>query len=200
MTPEPIQHILEWIEINRNLVYFLLFCYCALKSGALPLFAGLVASTGALEVQLVTIASFMGGYLGDELRFYLARRYGERLWHSRPRVKKAVAQASELMNRYGARYIFLYRYPKGMRTVGALPVGLSAMEWQKFTILNAGSALLWVFILVGFGFVFGERIQGFIVGSWTILTVSLLGAFAAYSYYLYRRHFGNLATEWGRKD
>lgn len=69
MSSEPIQNILEWIEIYRAVVYAVLFGYCALKSGALPLFAGLVASTGALDVALVAIATFSGGHLGDELRF-----------------------------------------------------------------------------------------------------------------------------------
>jgi len=189
MPSEPIQNILEWIEINRAVVYTLLFGYCALKSGALPFFAGLVASTGALDVSLVAIATFLGGYLGDELRFFVARRYGDRLWRLKPRIKGAVSRAVALLERYGARYIFLYRYPKGMRTIGALPVGLGSMNWRRFTLLNASSAALWTGIIVGLGYVFGAQIEEFVIESWTIFSVSLLAVFAFSVYFVYRKHW-----------
>ena len=38
-----------------------------------------------------------------------------------------MGRAQRLMARYGALYIFLYRYPKGMRTIGALPLDLGDM-------------------------------------------------------------------------
>ena len=56
-------------------IYALLFGYCALKSGWLPLFAGYAAFAGALDLRLVALVVFAGGYLGDELRFAIARAY-----------------------------------------------------------------------------------------------------------------------------
>lgn len=54
--------VLALIEQYGLLVYLLLFGYCALKSGWLPLFAGYAAHTGALYVGFVALATFMGGY------------------------------------------------------------------------------------------------------------------------------------------
>ena len=42
--------LLELIQEYGLWVYLLLFAYCALKSGALPLFAGYAAQAGALEL------------------------------------------------------------------------------------------------------------------------------------------------------
>ena len=53
------EQLLNWIEINQSAVYLLLFGYCALKSGALPLLAGVLAQAGALELVPV-IAGFAG--------------------------------------------------------------------------------------------------------------------------------------------
>lgn len=92
------------------LVYALLFAYCVLKSGSLPLFAGFAAQTGALDVTTVAAAVLAGGYFGDEAR---SRRHGagETLAKIQPLVDKGVI----MLERYGTAYIFLYRYPKGLR-------------------------------------------------------------------------------------
>jgi membrane-associated protein len=90
-------------------VYVLLFAYCALKSGSLPLFAWYAAQTGALDVATVAAATFAGGYLGDEARFAVARRYGHRLSTGRPRMARLIARGTDLLDRYGLIYLFLYR-------------------------------------------------------------------------------------------
>lgn len=163
-------------------VYTLLFAYCAFKSGALPLFAGYAAQAGALDVGIVAAATFAGGYLGDEARFALARRYGERLTRGRPRLHRLAENGKLLLDRYGTTYIFLYRYPKGMRTIGAFPVGFTEMPWRKFSALNAASALVWCIALVGTGYLFGEIVKQAVENGWGAVSVILLIAFLGVSY------------------
>lgn len=168
------------------LVYLLLFGYCALKSGSLPLFGGYAAQAGALDVGAVAVAVFAGGYLGDELRFAVARRYGTGFLASRPRLSALMDKATAMLDAYGAAYIFLYRYPKGMRTIGALPVGLTAMTWPVFTALNAASALLWTGLLVGAGYYFGALIEAAVVSGWGAASVVLLLIFIGLSVWAWR--------------
>lgn len=179
--------ILKLINDYGTLVYLLLFGYCALKSGALPLFGGYAAQAGALDLGLVATATFAGGYLGDELRFAVARRYGTGFIERRPRLGPLMSKAKEMLDRYGAAYIFLYRYPKGMRTIGALPVGLTQMNWQKFTVLNGSSALLWTGLLVGAGYFFGSLIDDAVRDGWGAVSVVLLLLFIAASVLAWRR-------------
>lgn len=193
MAAQSIELILGWIELNRFSVYAILLGYCALKSGALPFFAGLVAYAGSLDVFAVIAATFFGGYLGDELRFVLARRYGDRLWQSRPRWRRVVSNGLGLLEKYGVFYIFLYRYPKGMRTIGALPVGLGKMPWPKFTILNALSASSWSIILVWLGYALGEPLKDMVAEGWTMVSVGLLFAVALSAFFLVRRHMRHVS-------
>ena len=78
--------------------------------------------------------------------------------------------------------MFLCRYPKGMRTVGALPVGSGTMSWPAFTALNAASAILWTTILVGLGYVFGAQVEQAVNAGWglasTLLLVVMIAVFA----------------------
>lgn len=182
-----LQETLAWLDGNEQLVYGLLFLYCAVKSGALPFFAGLATSTGNLDIVAVFSAVFLGGYLGDEVRFAVARRYGHKLVFKGARLRRGLEIAITMMDKYGPGYIFLYRYPKGMRTIGALPVGLSSMPWRKFTTLNAGSALLWAAVLVGAGYLFGSQIGDIVENGWGLISVLLLVVMVAITWLAYRR-------------
>ncbi len=181
------EQLLNWIAINQTAVYLLLFGYCALKSGALPLLAGVLAHTGALELTPVIAASFLGGYLGDEARFAVARRYGDKLFVSRPKWRRFVDRAAEVSQKYGSAYIFLYRYPKGMRTIGALPIGFSDMLWPRFTVLNAASAALWSGLLVGAGVLLGDQIADAADSWWGTLSVVMLVVFLVVAWLAFRR-------------
>lgn len=138
------------------------------------MFAGYAAQAGALDINIVVLSVFAGGYLGDEARFFAARKYGVSAITSRPRLARIWGSAEKLFDKYGSAYIFLYRYPKGLRTIGSLPVGLTDMPWTKFTLLNASSAFLWVSLLVGAGYVFGEVIKNAVSENWGVFSVSLL--------------------------
>ncbi|NNJ72698.1 MAG: DedA family protein [Enterobacterales bacterium] len=169
--------VLALINEYGMVIYAILFSYCALKSGWLPLFAGYAAYAGALDVSIVAIATFAGGYLGDELRFIAARKYGVQ-WLERPtRLGYLFQRAKTLADRHAVRYIFIYRYPKGLRTIGALPIGLTDMNWSRFTFLNASSALLWTFVLVGGGYSFGSTFETLGMQNLTAVSLMLLGIF-----------------------
>lgn len=158
-----------------------------MKSGVLPLFAGYAAQAGALDIGWVAVAVLAGGYLGDEARFFAMRRYGADALNARPRFARALSVGRQLLERYGTAYVFLYRYPKGLRTVGALPLGLTDIAWSRFTLLNAASAVLWATLLVGAGFVFGETIEYAVSENWGMVSIALLLTFLLASYLAYRR-------------
>ncbi len=166
--------LLEIVGTYGLWIYALLFAYCALKSGSLPLFAGYAAQADVLGLAPVAIATFAGGYLGDEARFAISRRYGM-AWAARwPWLFRAMETGKALVAKYGLAYVFLYRYPKGMRTVGAFPMGLGDMPWSKFTLLNGMSAAVWTFILVGVGYAFGAQVERAVEAGWGLTSVLLL--------------------------
>jgi membrane-associated protein len=168
--------ILDIVREYGALTYALLFVYSAVKSGSLPLFAGIAAHAGALDPFAAGSAALAGGYLGDEVRFWAARRYGDRLAARFEWFAPAIARTSAILERHGNWYIFLYRYPKGMRTVGALPLGLTSIAWRSFTAMNAASAVLWATILVGAGYLLGGSIAEIAEANFGALSVVLLMA------------------------
>jgi membrane protein DedA with SNARE-associated domain len=184
------QDLLDLIRQHGAIVYALLFAYCAFKSGTLPLFAGYAAKLGALDLSLVGLVVFGGGYLGDEVRFALARRYGAALFGRNERVRRALDRAAVLLDRHGALYIFAYRYPKGLRTIGALPVGLTNMPWTQFTLLNIASALVWTMLMVGAGYLVGHLVGDSVPSWWGALSIILLVAFGVLAVVAWRKSTG----------
>ena len=164
----------SFVDAYGMWLYPALFVYCLIKSGALPLFAGIGAANGLVDVCWVALATLAGGVVGDELRFWAARHFGERIIVGRPKLGAALAAARRLMERYGMLYLFIYRYPKGMRTIGALPVGLTDMPWHRFALLNVASAGLWALLMVGGGFFLGELIGPLAESSFGFFSVLLL--------------------------
>jgi membrane protein DedA with SNARE-associated domain len=181
------EQLLALIADHGLAVYGFLFLYCALKSGLLPLVAGWAAQADVLNVWAVAAAVFLGGYVGDEIRFLAARRFGPGLRAWRPTFARMLDRAGMLFSRHGAAYMFLYRYPKGLRTVGALPVGFSSIAWRRFTILNALSAAVWAGLLVGVGYSFGAAIAGAAAESWGSMSLGLLAAMTVAGVVLWRR-------------
>jgi membrane-associated protein len=181
------EQLLEFVAEYGAYSYALLFGYSALKSGSLPLLAGIAAQSGALDVGAVAAAAFAGGALGDEARYWAARRYGTSLMARPGRIAALVARAAALIARYGRWYMFLYRYPKGLRTIGAFPVGLTGMRWPEFAALNIASAALWSCTLVGAGYLLGEAITGAVEAGFGAASVAiLLGVMAAFGIVVYR--------------
>lgn len=166
-------------------IYALLFAYTAIKSGYLPVVAGYFASLGDLSLAMVAISAFLGAWLGDEARFWIAHRYADRI-RAMPRLTRSIQVAETAIDRYGAWCIFLHRYAKGLRTLGSIPIGLLGWRWRRFAPLNLCSAALWVAVTVGIGYLaggaavaaIGERAGSIGVG---ILILMLAGSAIAVS-------------------
>ena len=92
--------VLTLIGDYGTAVYVILYLYCALKSSALPLFGGYAAMQGVLDPVLVSVAALAGGYLGDELRFGVARRYGTAWESEKPRLAVLMRHSEQLLKRY----------------------------------------------------------------------------------------------------
>ena len=168
----------DLIESLGATIYVALFLYCVYKSGLLPLFAGMAAQQGLLEIGSVWVSVLAGGILADEIRFSLTRRYGFE-WAARwPKFYRALKHTRSLMNHYGLAYLIVYRDVLGLRSIGALPVGLSDIKPIKFRWVSAASALTWTNVLVGLGYVLGQSAESALQSGFGLIGLVLLVAMA----------------------
>ena len=120
-----------------------------------------------LQLPWIMVVATLAATVGDNLGFAIGY-YGGRPLLARYQAlfrieNKAVERGEELFARYGAVTVFLARFVFGMRVIAGPMAGVLRMPWRKFTIFNFLGATLWVTVISGVGYLFGqhwERLAG----------------------------------------
>ncbi len=150
--------------------YPVLFFGVLLENAGLPvpgetavLVAGFLASPvggGGFDIWLVMLLTFIAAVLGDNLGFWLGRRFararlqqGKRFFFLTPR---SLLMAEGYFDRYGLWTIFFARFVTGIRVVGAMAAGTAGMKWPRFLVANAGGAVAWSITMTLLGYFFGH--------------------------------------------
>jgi membrane protein DedA with SNARE-associated domain len=179
--------LIEAVRQHGEVVYAFIFAYAASHALLMALFAGYAAQLGVLDLKMTLIHCFAGSFAGDVFRFWLARRYGERVLARWPRVSAHAAIVKRLVDRHALWLPLIHRYPYGIRGLGAFAYGLSRMPWGVFLILNVIGAALWAISLVLAGYAFG-RVSDKVLGDTVSgLSMAMLIGFLAISWLLSRK-------------
>jgi len=126
----------------------------------------LAYSEHALRLPWIVLVATIAATLGDNLGFAVGY-YGGRPLLSRYqaffRIQDRTLQRGEgVFARYGAITIFFARFVFGMRIIAGPMAGVLRMPWRKFMVFNFLGAALWVTVISGAGYLFGqhwERLQ-----------------------------------------
>jgi len=128
---------------------------------------GYLAWHGRLHLPLVIVVGVVSASLGDNLGFWVGRRYGQRAIARLPLPPARVAQAQELIARYGVGAIFIARFVVGLRTVAGPLAGAGGLPPLRFFLANLVGAVCYVPwpVLAGYGMGYGlgdwfERLRG----------------------------------------
>ena len=148
------QELLDWIARYDNLAYGLLWLYAMAKTGPLPIIAGYVSFSGALDTSAVLASVLMGTLIGSQLRFLIGRRGSPWLYEKFPRLAPWLALGGAAVERYGAFLLPLYRYSKGTYSLVGLGAGASRLSWRRFTLMDSLGAVLWASAWVALGVAF----------------------------------------------
>jgi membrane protein DedA with SNARE-associated domain len=126
----------------------------------------LAYSEHALRLPWIVLVATIAAALGDNLGFALGYYGGRPLlmrYQAFFKIRERTLQRGEaLFARYGAVTIFFARFVFGLRIVAGPMAGVLRMPWRKFTTFNFLGAALWVTVVSGAGYLFGqhwERLQ-----------------------------------------
>jgi membrane-associated protein len=108
-------------------------------------------------IVVATIAATIGDNLGFALGYYGGRPLFER-YRSFFRIPEATLDRGEkLFTRYGAVTVFFARFLFGMRIIAGPMAGVLRMPWRKFLTYNFLGAAVWVTVISGAGYLFGQH-------------------------------------------
>jgi membrane protein DedA with SNARE-associated domain len=113
----------------------------------LVLLGGVYAAIGDLWLPLVIVVVVVGAVLGDNVGFWIGRRYGRGfLERYGPRLfvtPERIAVAERYYAMHGGKTIFFARFIPVVRSVGFIVAGVAHMEWKRFFVYDVAGSLVW---------------------------------------------------------
>jgi membrane-associated protein len=184
--------VIRWLEgLSGPLPYLAVFAVAfaehALLVGTfvpgeviLPLTGVAAATTGVVAWPLAAACATAGGFLADQLTFWLGRwwtlRRSSRPWPGgRGRLATAAAVVRELYRRHGALALVVGRFVAGVAPFVAPGAGWAGMPYARFLPANALANALWGPVMVGSGYLFGVQAAR-LEGPWRWAGLALTGA------------------------
>jgi len=136
--------------------YWILGLGCVLEGETVLVLAALAAHRGYLNPAAVVTIAAASAFASNQFFFWLGRRHGTALLERWPALATRSAKVRRLIERHPWLAAFAVRFAYGMRLTGPMLIGASSMPPLRFAVLNALSAIAWVLLLGGAGWLFGE--------------------------------------------
>lgn len=128
--------------------------------------AGYLAWRGDLHLAVVIAVGVMSAVIGDNIGYWLGRRYGQGALerHSRWMLGGArrLARIEGFVARRGAVAVFVARFVPGLRFVAGPLAGALGLPFPRFLTANLLGALAYVPIAVGAGYFVGYGLGQFL--------------------------------------
>jgi len=108
-------------------------------------------------IVVATIAATIGDNLGFALGYYGGRPVLAR-YQAFFRIQDAtITRGEDMFARYGAVTVFFARFVFGLRIIAGPLAGVLRMPWRRFGIFNFLGAGVWVTVIAGAGYLFGQH-------------------------------------------
>lgn len=131
----------------------------ALEGETVAMIGGMSAHRGLFALPAVWAAVLAGTLIADQGLFYAGRLLKDRPQVLKLRSTRRFQKAQSLFERHPQKFVMLFRFFYGMRTVSPMLIGTSGFAPVRFALLNLVAAILWSGLFVGLGFVFGLGIE-----------------------------------------
>lgn len=174
-----------------HFIYALIFIWTFFEGETFVIFAGFAASQDILDWTGVFLCAWLGSFLGDQLYFWIGRRWGVRLLEKIPRWRPGVELALDFLRRYNTTFILSFRFIYGVRNFASFAMGMSGLDPARFAFLNCMAAFVWALAFAGFGYVFGEVLESMlddVIQIFGIFMLVFFGSAFALVTFLRRRH------------
>jgi len=149
-------------------VYFTLFCIFFSETGlvfmaflpgdSLLFIAGAVAATGAMNIWVLMFVILAGALLGNTVNYYVGNWLGHKVYDGTIGWIDPVAlrKTHVFYEKHGGKTLILARFTPVVRSFAPLVAGAGDMDIKRFQMFNLIGAALWVLLLVGGGYLFGN--------------------------------------------
>ena len=143
-------------EFLQQYGYFALFIGTLLEGETILALGGLAAHQGYLSFPVVVAVAALGGFLGDQMFFWLGARYGDTILRRFPSIAARTPRVKALLKRWDAPVIVVIRFLYGLRIAGPIVIGTAGIARWRVALFNFIGACLWAPLVAGVGYVAGH--------------------------------------------
>ncbi len=122
----------------------------------------LAYSEHQLHIEWIIVVATFAATLGDNLGYALGHYGGRPLLDRYQRIFRiqpaTLERGEQMFERYGASAVFFARFVFGLRVFAGPLAGVLRMHWRKFAFFNFLGAALWVTLIAGTGYLFGQHL------------------------------------------
>jgi membrane protein DedA with SNARE-associated domain len=173
-----------------TLIYAVIFLWTFFEGETFVIFAGAAAHQGTLDFAMVLTTAWLGSFAGDQMWFWLGRRYGTRILEKRPGWRGGVDGALDMLKRYDTWFILSFRFIYGVRNFASFAMGMARIHPGRFAVLNFVAAFVWALSFAGVGYVFGHALEAAIGDVVHSFLYVMLGVFVLTGAILFLVHRG----------
>ena len=185
--PTDLASFLELLRLHGDEAYGLIFAFAGSHSLLLTLFAGYASSSGALDLGTLIAVVWAGSFLGDAMRFWIGRYFGNQWLSPFPRIHRTSQIVVQLVDRYYVWLILFHRYPHGIRGVAGFAYGMSRLPWPTYMAFNFVAAGLWSGAILSAGHAFGQISEKLMTDAFSGLGLIMLIVFLVFSWILSKK-------------
>lgn len=131
---------------------------------SLLIFSSALAARGELSFSTLFIGAWVGAALGDNVGFFVGRRFGRALALRYGRLvgltPERLTRVEAIFKQYGSFAITFARYFAFIRQLNGLTAGTLATSWPRFALFDAVGITLWVTTWMVVGGYVGEHMAG----------------------------------------
>jgi membrane protein DedA with SNARE-associated domain len=143
----------------ENYGYWAVLVGTLLEGETILLLAGFAAHRGHLDLYFVIAVAVIGGFLGDQVFFFLGRYRGQRFLARFPKYAPAAARAQEMLGRYHLPIILGMRFLYGLRAALPFAIGTGQISVLRFQALNLIGATIWAATVTSAGYLLGHAAE-----------------------------------------
>ncbi len=165
-----LNHLLPSLVHFHYLIYWLAFLAALLETvfllglflpgSTLLLLLGAYAAGGHIDPVDLWWFALAGAVLGDNVNYYLGKRYGRQwthngIWIVKPEHFRA---GHEFFKKHGSKSIFLGRFVPTIKEIIPFVAGTVGMNHRRFMLWNVLGAMGWALQWLGAGYIFAQSL------------------------------------------
>jgi membrane protein DedA with SNARE-associated domain len=154
----------EFEALIREYGYVAILVVTLFEGETIVLLVGAAAHFGYLELHWIIATALVGSVAGDQLWYYLGRRWGPRILSLRPSWQARAERVYWHLRRHQDWLILTFRYYYGLRSITPFAIGAAQVPRQRFFALNFAGAVIWAIGFTYAGYFLGEATEYLIAG------------------------------------